>query len=1057
MLHPSPPCHVLSPPFFLSCNKACDPAGVAVVCSQFVNTLSSLGGAVYGTDFSLFSGFEVLMSEPSAAASGGAIFLTGKGQLYLQDSEIMSAYGILSGGAIAATEFSSVVFNTVTVRNCTSTYGAGMYMFDTSSLDCTSCNFVSNTVLGNGGALFLSGSSLSQFSLSYFYRNTAFLGGGAIFSTSDSYAWWYNSSFIQNSAGLGGAFWLEATSHVLFPASKNATTLLFNTASSGGAIYMLEFSQVALAQCIAAFNVAQSGSGGLISSSSNGTIIAHDIKATSNSAWNGGAIALNMTAPSLDPDSNIPLQLTGSEFVNNLANDTDGVLSQPSFGAQSLFGGGALFFQAPSSLLQTSSSSIHAVTSTASFLGNFARYGPHFASSPFSVVQSSSKGIPTTALRTSSPVAVVPGLEWHTEFTIVDVMGQNVTTVTGFTVQANCELCDNPVTYFSSSNGSVVIRFSTKVEGPRNISASVSGFSSSLFPQADDTIPMQIQTCPEGYGYNPSFGCRPCDRNSFSVDNPNFPQTCIQCTSCGSSSSSSAPCFESSSVQCLGGSAFVVQSGFWTFPLDYYKSSSDYVIQTFRCPFDYCNHNGFQSPGHLCLNGSHRVESSPLCGQCEAGHSEWSNTCVPCDGVDAGAVVALLFKMWGLAILSHLLSQGKAVASTKMLLFVVQTGPLIFYPDITLLSFQRVIQFALPQFGSACPFPVTGLDELLIDFFSSLSYFAFLWLSWLLHKLLVLWLQCANPSKPSWMQSWARASARENYIRSSFVLVLGVYQNVLQIAFTLFTCQQVGDKSYVFLIPSIECTDKNPRFFAQRLVFGFLFALLCLIPIGIFFLMRWFSTHPKHIQRHYMKLEPLFMNFRAPYWWWEAYQITRRLVIVILFYPMASSSQENILPFSLCLAFAAFLLIHCLVQPYQDQSNNVFETMALSSLVFCSLVFSSKLDSNTQVILCIVILAVTSAFLLYPPARRLYGMVVKLGRSAGTRCMCCCRHRKQQSTPHPDISALQTRLLDMPTPEVDDTEGAVELEPVCISHSERMVLVNSMLSQQGDTGHTSGE
>ena len=71
MLHPSPPCHVLSPPFFLSCNKACDPAGVAVVCSQFVNTLSSLGGAVYGTDFSLFSGFEVLMSEPSAAASGG--------------------------------------------------------------------------------------------------------------------------------------------------------------------------------------------------------------------------------------------------------------------------------------------------------------------------------------------------------------------------------------------------------------------------------------------------------------------------------------------------------------------------------------------------------------------------------------------------------------------------------------------------------------------------------------------------------------------------------------------------------------------------------------------------------------------------------------------------------------------------------------------------------------------------------------------------------------------------------------------------------------------------
>ena len=30
---------------------------------------------------------------------------------------------LLAGGAIAATEFSSVVFNTVTVRNCTSTYG----------------------------------------------------------------------------------------------------------------------------------------------------------------------------------------------------------------------------------------------------------------------------------------------------------------------------------------------------------------------------------------------------------------------------------------------------------------------------------------------------------------------------------------------------------------------------------------------------------------------------------------------------------------------------------------------------------------------------------------------------------------------------------------------------------------------------------------------------------------------------------------------------------------------------------------------------------------------
>lgn len=72
----------------------------------------------------------------------------------------------------------------------------------------------------------------------------------------------------------------------------------------------------------------------------------------------------------------------------------------------------------------------------------------------------------------------------------------------------------------------------------------------------------------------------------------------------------------------------------------------------------------------------------------------------------------------------------------------------------------------------------------------------------------------------------------------------------------------------------------------------------------------------------------LYEHYKPGLVWYLAYQLSRRLVLVGVMFPIAAAGNQAALPVSLWLVCLAFLAVHLVARPYEHHWSNIFEVRA---------------------------------------------------------------------------------------------------------------------------------
>jgi hypothetical protein len=115
------------------------------------------------------------------------------------------------------------------------------------------------------------------------------------------------------------------------------------------------------------------------------------------------------------------------------------------------------------------------------------------------------------------------------------------------------------------------------------------------------------------------------------------------------------------------------------------------------------------SPNHD--NGADNV----LCGRCAPGFELWRDSCVECEAVKPGLLIAFLALSFALVLLLHVLSQ-RSGADTKVLIFFVQAALLQLGSFDAFMAWLGILNFdALQASGATCIAPLTPYQHILVQ------------------------------------------------------------------------------------------------------------------------------------------------------------------------------------------------------------------------------------------------------------------------------------------------------------------------------------------------------
>ena len=274
-------------------------------------------------------------TEVTSNVFGGAIYITRKSTLNIEDSNFEENEALFEGGAIYSAGESETTVNNSTFKKNTTTSGTtdkgGAVSVHSAYMDFDTVTFEGNSTTTNGGAIYVSYTTASAVDSkvdvknSIFTKNNANGSAGAIYVThhiADDRSINLNVSntrFEENTATeKGGAILLTAKSNAYMKDVefiKNATTKVKDK-SYGGAIYVTGSNLE-----IDGANFTQNKTdhfGGAMSIHGSANVVLNDITATENSALQGAGFLFN---------SNGILAMYNSEIKNNTAGASGGAIA----------------------------------------------------------------------------------------------------------------------------------------------------------------------------------------------------------------------------------------------------------------------------------------------------------------------------------------------------------------------------------------------------------------------------------------------------------------------------------------------------------------------------------------------------------------------------------------------------------------------------------------------------------------------------------------------------------------------------------------------------------
>ena len=237
-------------------------------------------------------------TEVTSNVFGGAVYITRKSTLTIEDSNFEGNEALFEGGAIyAAGESSTTVSNTTFNKNKTTSETdakGGAVSVHSAAISFDKADFTENTTLKNGGALYVSYTTASavnsdiDIANSSFSKNTSGNGGGAIYATKHAVETEEeeilnvkNTSFTENTATNGGALYLTSRSETYMKDVTFTQNSANGDKSYGGAIYLTGYSFVEIDG--AEFTKNTSGySAGAIAVNSSCRAILNKVAATEN-------------------------------------------------------------------------------------------------------------------------------------------------------------------------------------------------------------------------------------------------------------------------------------------------------------------------------------------------------------------------------------------------------------------------------------------------------------------------------------------------------------------------------------------------------------------------------------------------------------------------------------------------------------------------------------------------------------------------------------------------------------------------------------------------------
>ena len=864
-----------------------------------------IGGACYldlsGSllkDTPLFMSNSVFDENQSAGMHGGALFLggsSGSSPVSISRTNFIRNMAKFSGGAIIVTDAMTVSFqNCLFQQNSASHGGVGRFSDFSSVQFSDQCQFNDNTATLEGGVFHCRDESLITVDNAAFDSNSVYEGPGGAVSLSGS------SSFVGTQLVARDSF-ASSKGGFLYMSDKSKATLstsIFqdHVAQYGGVVYSISTSSqsdvsgaeptLVLSNVHMSYNAAQF-QGGALWTQANGVSFHDNVYISGNSAHTGGGLFVGLGAPaatsSICDSPSPPISVVGCGFqVAGIVNFESNTARSPNISTSVIDGsgggiqlgllqeGGPIGFQLHDCPIRLPEGAVEIPNGCTMFN----------AEGSSQVCFSSNEGlfarnIGTLPRKVPVPAniafqTVSPGDTVLLQATVVDFWGQRLASnllpiVFECGDQSGVVHCDQAVDVQVTKNGLVngTTTFSaieSSLENHVNFTFKV--YSSRLISGPCESLNVQVSQCNHDTKFNPSESkCELCDSDTYSIGG--LQESCTKCPQ-----------------------NMVCNTGYFSMNPNYWPAISQSVITPVRCPYNFCHQTVRMTSSvlpqqGLCTADLHRRSDSVMCGTCEDGYVEWDHYCVRCEkgsGVHVRALALILLEILAETFVIHLFSQGKqSAAETRILLFFVQAGGLIFYPQTVLNSIFALFNFqSQASYLSAsdeCPFYVSGLQELITQIVRPIVFFVALGFMFLLHKLLVWILSakclCGRVTRTS--RKWlffnllARGSSGWHYFRTTLMLLLGIYWSLLQnVIFYFLRTDVPGRGSFNTLIPSIqysECNtheDPNCVGTSSAVVFILVFVLLCLIPFVLLTLMILLKRRQSRLFRSLNVEEPVF-------------------------------------------------------------------------------------------------------------------------------------------------------------------------------------------------------
>ena len=195
------------------------------------------------------------------------------------------------------------------------------------------------------------------------------------------------------------------------------------------------------------------------------------------------------------------------------------------------------------------------------------------------------------------------------------------------------------------------------------------------------------------------------------------------------------------------------------------------------------------------------------------------------------------------------------------------------------------------------------------------------------------------------------------YFKYTYVftqLMLFSHSTIAIVVFRLFQCRNIGDFKVLAYAPGVECyKGDHSTFFAIAII------LLCIyiipLPLAALYLtyrmlQGGYEPNSDRIRFAEKCYGPLWVGYRASFWWYETFNVSRRILIIALFValdtPDVRAEQDSLFSKTWMAIFCLVLsCLHFMWKPFLHDIDNFIEGMFMISLAAVPMVDYARVTS----------------------------------------------------------------------------------------------------------------